>query len=499
MNNTNLTKQINLLPRSSGIYKFLSQTGEILYIGKALNLSNRVPSYFKDTHYDRPHIIPMIPLIENIEIIETENEIEALILESALIKEHQPRFNVMLKDDKSYAWIYIATKEKFPSVRIVRTIKKGEFKGGRLFGPFPSGYTVKRIFNYLRKLFPFCNCKNDREEKLYFEMGLCPGPNIGEINSEDYRRNINNLIEFLSGRVKRPVLELEKQMREYASNRNFEKAALLRDKINDLRYLSTKIKVNFFEGENKYVEKKKIMINSEIQDFLKLLEIDKSVHRIECYDISNISGAYSYGSMTVAIDSELKSNHYRIFKIKTVEGANDFASLREVIGRRVQNINKNIDESLSLQPDIFLIDGGKQQLGQVKDLIPQGSLLVGITKGRKYKKSLGKRRDEFWFWNSDADIIVQVHPKSHHLFTRLRDEAHRFAIKHNRIARIKGGKKSVLDKIDGIGEKRKKLLIKEFGSVDGIIKAGYENINRIIKNKKIVETLITELQKSKKD
>jgi excinuclease ABC subunit C len=495
--NKELLLKIENLPRSAGVYKFYDESGTILYIGKAVNLSNRVPSYFKDTHFDRPHIIPMIPLISNLEVIETENEIEALVLEAALIKQNMPKFNVMLKDDKSYAWIFIATKEKFPSVRIVRTIKKNEFKNGKLFGPFPSGYTVKRIFNYLRKLYPFCTCKNEREEKLYAEMGLCPGPNLGLINEVDYRKNIDGLIDFLSGRIKRPINDLEQKMREYSKTFQFEKAAQIRDKISDLKYMSTKMKVDFFESENVYVQKKKMMVTSEMEDMLELVGIKRKINRVECYDISNISGTNSFGSMTVAMDGDLRPAHYRIFKIKTVVGPDDPASLREVITRRISNIGQNVDESLNDAPDILLIDGAKSQLGQVVDMIPKSILLFGISKGRKYKRRGGAKRDEFWYVNRETNEITQIFPKSHTLLTRLRDEAHRFAIKHHRLARGKNSNKSILDTIAGIGPKRKRDLIKKFGSVEGIRSSTIDEIDLVLKNKKLSELLLSELMVKK--
>ncbi|MCA9375029.1 GIY-YIG nuclease family protein, partial [Candidatus Dojkabacteria bacterium] len=196
---------IDLIPRRTGVYKFYDQNGELLYIGKALNLNSRVTSYFRQDHTDRPHIIPMIPKIYNIEYIETENEVEALVLESALVHKQQPKYNVMLKDDKSYAWIYISTHEKVPRIEIVRSIDPKSFKNGRLFGPYPSGRAVLQVFRYIRKLYPFCTCKNPKEPCLYYHMGLCPGPHFDYISHEEYMKNIGEIIKFLQGKKKRHV------------------------------------------------------------------------------------------------------------------------------------------------------------------------------------------------------------------------------------------------------------------------------------------------------
>ena len=193
--------EIDGLPITSGVYKFLNSKSTILYIGKANNLRNRVRSYFNNELYDRPFVKQMIPQINSIEIVRTNNEIESLVLESALIKKFSPKYNSDLKDDKSYVWIYITTKDDFPTVKIVRKISDEELKRGEIFGPYPKGSTVKRVFTYLRKLYPFCTCsRKSSKECLYFHLGMCPGPYQGHISKRDYRKNINEIIKFLRGR-----------------------------------------------------------------------------------------------------------------------------------------------------------------------------------------------------------------------------------------------------------------------------------------------------------
>lgn len=431
--------QLDLIPHQYGVYKFFDAGKTLLYIGKANDLCNRVNSYFRDTHYDRPHIIPMIPMIEFIEYVETNNEVESLILEAALIKKHQPRFNVDLKDGKSYSWLYISTKDEFPSVKVVRTVNKDEYKKGRLFGPYPSGRAVRQVFRYLRKLYPFCTCKTEREEQLYYQIGLCPGPHLGYITKEEYKQNIHNIILFLGGRFKKPVEDLETKMKEYSKNMDFEHAAVLRDKINDLKYLSQKVNLNFFESEDEYSARRRMVLKTEVLGVAEQLGL-KSLHRIECYDISNIQGKLAYGSMTVAIDGNSDTSLYRIFKIKTVEKSDDPQMLREVLTRRLKHVGgatKYIDESLSEKPDLLLIDGAKGQMSQLLDIIPADIAVLGISKGRKYKRRGMKKRDEFWLADKASGEVKQVILKNTAVLSNLRDEAHRFAIKHHRKARAK--------------------------------------------------------------
>jgi len=482
--NKKIKSKLLKIPSSPGIYKFLDKSGKIMYIGKALNLNIRVNSYFRNDHFDRPNIIPMIPLIEDLEVVETASEIDALILESALIKKHKPHYNIDLKDDKSYAWIFISNKEKLPTVKIVRSIRKGEFKKGQLFGPYPKGLAVKRVYQYIRKIYPFCTCKSEREEKLYYEIGLCPGLLTGKISLADYRKQIGKIIKLLNGNIKSPINDLEKQMNYYAKNLDYEKAGVLRDKIDDLKYISQNIGVNPYQTETDYIEKRKNILKIEIEDLAIKLGV-KSLKRIECYDISNISGTNAYGSMVVAINGEIDTSNYRIFKIKNENGPNDYEMLQEVLKRRFSS-NNNWEE-----PNLVLIDGGKGQVESVKNIIPEGISLMGISKGRKYKRKGMKKRDEFWLYDALDNEIKQINIEKPDILIRLRDEAHRFAIRHYRKSKLKEVKKSFLDDIDGIGDKRKRLLLKSFPNLSEIKQADYETLNKIIKNSSVTKKIMS--------
>ncbi len=476
----NIQTKIDVLPDVPGIYKFLNDKGDILYIGKAINLKKRVSSYFHTDLQDRPRILQMIPYIKDIQIVETNNEIEALILESALVKKYQPLFNTDLKDDKSYAWIYIDTKSEFPTVKIVRTIKKGEYSKGKLFGPFPSGFTVKRVYSYLRKLYPFCTCKNkDCKTSLYFHIGLCPGPYAGAISKEKYRINIDNIIRFLSGKQQNHIKRLEKEMIQYSKNEEFEKASQLRDRINDLKYIGQDIDFTYYDDIESYESRREKARKTSSNYLAMELGIPK-LNRIECYDISNIQGKHAYGSMVVALDGNLDRSEYRIFKIRESDLPNDYLMLKEVLSRRFKD--------KSTIPDIVLIDGGKGQLSSVFELIPSNTLLMGISKGKYLKKKGRNIKDEFWVVKNNE--VLRINIDNPEILIDLRNEAHRFAILHYRKRSIKEQKQSILDQIDGIGIKRRKKLLKSFGSIEGIKKANYEEIYSVIKNKRVSKNII---------
>ncbi len=467
--------KIEALPEVCGVYKFLDSNGKILYIGKAINLKKRVQSYFQKDNYERARIRQMMPYVSDIQIIETNNEIEALILESALVKKNQPLFNTDLKDDKSYAWIYINNKDKFPTVKIVRSLKKGEYEKGKLFGPYPSGLVVKRVYSYLRKLYPFCTCKNnDCASSLYFHIGLCPGPYAGAISEEDYRENINNIIKFLSGKKRGHIKSLAKTMERYSKNEEFEKAAVLRDRIKDLKYIGQDIGFTYYDDTESY-KSRRVKARKRSFDSLSIdLGISK-LSRIECYDISNIQGKYAYGSMVVAVDGVLERSKYRIFKIKGSSTPDDFRMLKEVLERRFKG-----NEPF---PDLVLIDGGKGQVSSAMNIIFQGINIVGISKGKHLKRKGRRIKDEFWIVRDGK--IYSINIENPEILIDLRNEAHRFAITHYRKRSIKEARKSVLDSIEGVGEKRKRILLKEFKDIKGIRNASLEDINSVIKNSKV--------------
>ncbi len=481
---------VDKLPISFGVYKFYDSKRDILYVGKAINLRNRVKSYFNNDLLDRPYVKQMIPLINSIEFVKTNNEIESLVLESALIKKYKPKYNSDLKDDKSYVWIYIPVKDEFPTVKIVRKISNDDLKRGELFGPYPKGSTVKRIFTYLRKLYPFCTCrKENSKECLYYHLGLCPGPHQGHISKEDYRKNINEIIKFLRGRKRGHLNELEKEMNKLSLSKKYEQAALVRDRLYDLKYLGEKSEFEYGDDEESYIERRKKMLLSNFHDLRIELGM-KTLTRIECYDISNIQGIFPYASMSVAEHGEIKNGEYRIFKIQNLDTPNDPEMLKEVLTRRFKHIEK-----YPRKPDIVLIDGGKSQLSVVSNSVPKDVLLLGISKGKRLKRAGKKTVDEFWMVDRNSNEVCPIKLKNRAILIELRDEAHRFAILHHRKARVREGKHSELENIVGLGRKGQVRLLKQFKSIDGIKRASFEEINLVIRNsstsKNIVEYFST--------
>lgn len=467
-----------------GIYKFLDKNKKILYVGKAVNLKQRIASYFNGDLNDRPWVAKMIPLVRDIETIVTENELEALVLESALIKKYKPKYNLDLKDDKSYSWIHISTDEEFPKLKVVRDKDIKKINKGRLFGPYPSGSSVKRVFTYLRKIYPFCTCKKTKKECLYFHLGLCPGPFQGHISKEDYRKNINGIIKFLMGRKSSFVKNLESEMKIYSQNKQYEKAAELRDKISDLKYLGGSLQGDFFDDEKSYRLRKESLhrkVFCELREELKIPVLE----RIECYDISNIQGQEAYGSMVVNENGAINNSEYRIFKIRGSETPNDPLMLKEVLKRRFSN------KKMTRHPDVVLIDGGKGQLSCVSSVLPEDILLLGISKGKNRKKKGLKPKDEFWVYRGGN--IDRIYIRNENILINLRDEAHRFAIMYHKKARVKKGLRSQLLKIEGVGGNRVKKLMKNFKSIDNIKNASLEEIDNVIKNKKISERIINSL------
>jgi len=475
--------ELDLLPLKPGVYKFFNKQGEILYIGKALNLRNRVKSYFNDTLYDRPYVKKMLPFIEKVEVEETNNEIESLVLEAALIKKYKPQYNSELKDDKSYAWIYVSTKEKFPTVKITRNISTNELKKGELFGPYPNTHSARRVLTYLRKLYPFCTCKekNASRECMYYHLGLCPAPYQGHISEQEYKKNINEILKFLKGRKRGQIAKLETQMKRYSKEKQYEKAGELRDKINDLKYLGEKIDFEYTDTVDTYIQRRKKLLFENFQD-LKIELGLKKLRRIECYDISNIQGKEAYGSMVVAEDGEIVRNQYRIFKIHSLDTPNDMHMLKEVMIRRFDSKNQ---EKYDRKPEVVLIDGGKAQLSVLEEYVPKDICLLGISKGKKYKRKGGKLLDEFWYVNREDGEIMSVNIENKSLLIDLRDEAHRFAILHHRKARTRVNKISELNEIDGVGEKSRKKLLKKFKNVENIKNASFCELNEVLGNKGI--------------
>ncbi len=406
------------LPQSSGVYLFKNYSGQIIYVGKAVNLKSRVSSYFqKNIQTEKTRLL--VSEIKSLEFIKVDSEIDALLLEAKLIKKYQPIFNSQLKDDKDYLYILI-TKEEFPAVITGR--KQDLRKAGDYFGPFPSANAARTTLKTLRRIIPFrINCRpNSGRACLGFHIGLCPGVCAGNISKKDYKKIIGRVKKFLNGDSSKLIKDLESEVKNYSANLEFEKASEIQHKINAIKHITKPV-----ESVEKYLTGPDVLeakYQKQLEDLTTKLDLKEIPNRIECYDISNISGSNSTGSMVVLINGQISKGDYRRFKIKTVTGINDPAMMKEVLTRRFNN-------KWPL-PDLVIVDGGKTQLSAGVSALTELNLqipIVGLAKKLEEIYIPGRLNTVSFSKNSPALFLVQ----------RIRDEAHRFAITYHRYLRSK--------------------------------------------------------------
>ncbi len=574
-----LTKQT--YPTLPGVYLMRDAAGLVLYVGKAKNLRKRLRSYFSAGGDGRAHIRFLMEKVTQIETIVTDTEKEALLLENTLIKQHHPRYNIDLRDDKTYVSVRIDPQEEFPAFKIVRQVRKD---GARYFGPYASAGAIRQTLKEIYRIFPLrhhrlSTCRSRGRPCLYYQIGQCSGPCHGLISKVDYAKLVDGVISLLEGREEEVRVLLTARMQQAAEQMRFEEAARLRDQMAALQKSVEKQKVSASDGGDQdvfglhreggevevallFIRRGKLIgrqtfalewrldedallanllqqyyarqtiIPDEVllpfgaadpevlADWLseqrgrkvqllvpqrgdrvrlvelanrnaresfvqrgsrreaqqKLLhELQERLHltrlpqRIECFDISHIQGTQMVGSMAVVVDGEPASRHYRHYKIKTVAGNDDFASLAEVLQRRLQRGRKEDD-----LPDCILVDGGKGQLSSVGLILEELELtqridLVAIAKSRVKANVRGKaveRSEERFFRPGRMNpILLRRGSSALFLLERLRDEAHRFAITHHRKLRKQATLRSSLEDLPGIGPGRRKLLLKYFGSL----------------------------------
>lgn len=594
----NIQEELKKLPSKPGVYIMHDDKDEIIYVGKAINLKNRVRQYFQKR--DRSSKIEkMISLISYFEYIVTDSELEALILECNLIKEHSPKYNTMLKDGKSYPYIKVTTNEEYPKVLFTRTIKKDKAK---YFGPYTSVNSVKDTLELIRKIYKIRTCRRNLPRDigkerpcLYSHIGQCMAPCSGNVNKDDYNNAIKEIIQFLNGNFYKVENYLKDEMMKASEDLDFEKAAEYRDLLKSVMHIAEKQKINdnnelddkdviacvteysdvliqvfFIRGgklvgrEHYYMVSKGIeteaeIINTFIKQFYagtpflprtilvqeniedkdllekwlsdkrqgkvsiktpvkgkkeQMIELAKKnarmvlyqdrekikiekqrtegavdelayllgiegLSRIESYDISNTSGFESVGSMVVFEKGRPKKNDYRKFRIKSVEGPNDYASMYEVLTRRFshglreeENVeNDKIVSSFSRYPDLILMDGGKGQVNVAIEALSKLGFnipICGMVKDDKH-------RTRGLYYNN-KELPIDVHSEMFKLITRIQDETHRFAIEYHRSLRGKKQIHSILDDIKGIGDKRRRVLMKKYQSIEEIKNASLEEL-----------------------
>ena len=607
-----LQTKLENLPTSPGVYLMKNDQGEIIYVGKAINLRNRVRSYFRELKPDQAKTKALVKHIADLEYIIADNELEALVLECNLIKKYRPKYNINLKDDKTYPFLKI-TNEDYPQVLVTRRVLKD---GARYYGPYPSVNELRNSLELIRKIFPFRSCKqkvftNDRP-CLNAHIQMCYAPCIGRISKEEYNEMIEQVALFFEGRQDGLVKRLQKEMEAAAENLEFEQAARLRDQLQAVEQIMTQqkavlggeddqdviamarginqccVQIFFVRGgkiigrENYFLRgtddssrgeviasfmkqfyltsqfiPRSILLEPELEEqavleqwltekresrvYLKVpkrgqakelvdlvgrnasealarqeqeethqeqrttgaleklqdaLGLDVLPRRMECYDISNTQGAESVASMVVFVDGKPKKDQYRRFKIKTVEGANDYASLREVLMRRFkhglteQAEGENNQGKFSTFPDVIMMDGGRGQVNVALEVLKELQLdipVCGMVKDNRH-------RTRGLYYNN-VEIPMDDHGEPFLLITRMQDEAHRFAITYHRSLRGKRNLASVLDDIPGVGEKRKKNLLKHFGSFTKIREASVEELQEVEGiNRTVAEEIYTYLK-----
>jgi excinuclease ABC subunit C len=500
--NTKLEAKLRTLPRSSGVYFHKNKDGEIIYIGKAAVLKNRVRQYFQSKKDFDVKTLALVNDIEDVDWIETESEVDALFLESEMVKRYMPRYNILLRDDKSQTFVRIDMKSEWPHVSFTRNPSDDE---AEYYGPFYNGLPIKKALRYLRRIFPYyIKADGKQSSKLDEDLGLSPKKTEG---SEAYKRNLRTLISYIKGNRKTIVVELEKEMKRAAAVHDFEKAALFRNKLLSMKELQRRVMF----GDREFLD---ISKDKALSDLQELLNLPSTPTRIEGYDISHMGGKNVVASMVVFTNGVSDRAEYR--KFKTTEKNDDTGNMYETIFRRLS------DKNLSSwgAPSLMLIDGGKGQLDAAiramrerKQSIPIISLakreeevLVHATKSHIDTSAIEtfmknnvssvyvERSGEYFVINLHAgQINASAHSRNLRggsavirysdiikLFQRIRDESHRFAVSYHTTLKRKAATKSVLTSIPGIGVVTQRALLRSFGSIKGVSAASEQELAEVI-------------------
>ncbi len=479
-----VSDKLKLLPKEPGVYFHKNKQQEIIYVGKAANLRNRVRQYFQASRIRDPKTDLLVEEIEDIDWTIVSSEAEALFLEAELIRRYQPKYNILLRDDKSLSYVRINSKDYAPSVSITRRPLDDD---AEYYGPFLSALPVKRSLKYLRKAFPFSTHINKLPPRacLQVHLGLCPGPETKFYDQKNYKKNLRKLGQYLSGNTQKVIRELNKEMLGAASNQDFEKAARIRNQLNALKALQ--VQIIFGDKENLDLSK-----DHALYELTQIFELPKIPKRIEGYDISHMSGTDTVASMVVFSNGISNKSAYRKFKMN-IPGNDDFAHMNEVIKRRLSD--KNV-KSWGL-PDFILIDGGKGQLAaaiEARDELNHKIPMIGLAK--KYEDLVISKSESLVSLNleyirklegltyDESDNFVRISlPASKNiikLLQRIRDESHRFAVSYHSVLKSTRQTKSFLDTIPGIGPSTKKKLLSRFGSKVAILNADAEDLIPII-------------------
>ncbi len=484
--NTKIEEKLKHLPNCPGVYFYRDAGGEIIYVGKAANLRKRVQSYFQKSRNHDIKTKALIADIESVDWLEVESEIDALFLEAEQIRRYMPKYNIMLRDDKSLVYIRISLSSQHPTVT---TTRRPLDDGAEYFGPYFSALTIKKALRSLRRIFPYSTHINGVPKRacLQYHLGLCPGLETNQTSLEDYRANLRLLIQYLKGNRVSLVSQLETEMKQAASEQDFELAAKYRNQVLSLMNLKKQIVFSDSESLN-------LSNDQALSELAELLGISKIPRVIEGYDISHMQGTDNVASMVVFANGVPDKKSYRKFKMR-IPGNDDFKHMNEVIKRRL----KRKDQKSWKLPDLILIDGGKGQLSSAQQAAHELGIsvpMIGLAKRQEEiiisSSSLVNLSSEFANRNGalivqESDFTVVNLPHSSpiiKLLQRIRDESHRFAVSYHSTLKIKRQTSSLLDEVPGFGPLTKKKLLKTFGSLRGVKKASQEQLAVIVGSKK---------------
>lgn len=472
-----IKEKLSRLPHKPGVYLMKDRFGTVIYVGKARDLRRRVSQYF---HPSRRHawdlkLQALVEAIQDFDIHQVNSEPESLLLEGRLIKEFKPRYNISFKDDKRFLLIKVNLNDDIPNFVITR-LKKDD--AARYFGPYVDSVAARKTLDIARKQFFLRSCKalcpNEADYKhcMYGHLKFCTAPCIHNVSPEQYRLQVNAACDFMDGQIGDIREQLEKEMITASETLNFEKAAQLRDAIASLQVSTHKNRT--FE-RLPYTLPIAIHPQDDVKELGQILKLSGPPHRIEGYDISNISGTFSVASMVSFYKGRPDNSNYRRFRIKTVLQQNDFACMAEVIERRYKRIKNEIAQGIKDRgfPDLIVVDGGQGQVNAAKEVLNHLGLsqipLIG----------LAKKLEEIYRPFQKEVLLLDHNVGALKLLQRIRDESHRFANTYNAQLRLRKIDESLLDEFPGIGEQRKIALLKHFGSVRQLKLASEEEIAKV--------------------
>ncbi len=451
-------ERLRQLPDRPGVYLFKDQEGKVLYVGKAVSLRKRVLSYFQPSRPLTAKLMQLVGQTADLEWIGTGSEAEALLYESSMIKEKQPKYNVSLRDDKSYPYLKVTIEEEFPRLFIGRGTHE---TGIKAIGPFANAGLLKQAFNAIRRIIPFRTCRTmPKRACLDFHLGLCQAPCEGRISQREYQENLSRVFRLMEGRKQEVLEELRVKMKDAAAERRYEEAAKMRDQIAGLQQLATR--------------PRRLIPAEALADLQSVLQLPTLPRRIEGFDVSNIFGREAVGSMVTFVDGKPFKDGYRRFKIKTVAGIDDYAMMREIVRRRYEKPEGQTLRGLTPTglPGLVLIDGGKGHLNAALEVLRDLKLNLPAV-------GIAKEFEQLFLPGRTEPIVLPPQSKALQLLQRVRDEAHRFAIGYHRLLRGKDALSSALDEIPGIGPRKKQDLLLRFGSVEAIRRAPIEEFTQV--------------------